>query len=259
MRTGKPINANHLKIKRQFRVLEIGSGHNPTYRADVLVEKFLYDNTHRCGNVKVYAHQTIIEADGDSLPFKDKEFDYVICKQCLEHVEDPVAFVNEIVRVGKQGYLETPSIIGEFLFPKKSHKWVVLDIDDKLVLYEKTKLPGNYGTDYGELFLNYLPYNSLSYKILTYTNGDIMINRYEWSCNVDILVNPEEEPYHSFFFDAWKRENAVKLFPKKSVLHEVGSIFKAICYILYDKIHSKIPRKNKLLSLDEYRKLKESR
>ena len=33
--------------------------------------------------------------------------------------------------MSKRGYIETPSLLGEFLFPKQSHKWVILDIDDK--------------------------------------------------------------------------------------------------------------------------------
>ncbi len=37
----------------------------------------------------VYPHQQFINANGEALPFKDKEFDYVICNQVLEHAENP--------------------------------------------------------------------------------------------------------------------------------------------------------------------------
>lgn len=76
--------------------------------------------------------------------------------------------------------METPSLLGEFLFPKKSHRWIILDIDNKLVLFEKSKMPDHYENNYGELFLNYLPYQSLIYKLLWFTEGDLMLNRYEW-------------------------------------------------------------------------------
>ena len=56
------------------------------------------------------------------------------------------------------------SLLGEWLFLKKSHRWVVLNIGDKLVLYDKRRVPGNYANDYGELFLNYLPYQSLPHN-----------------------------------------------------------------------------------------------
>lgn len=200
MKTYSPYDRYNLHIKSKDRVLEIGSGHNPTYRSNVIVEKYIDTNYHRCGDVKVYAHQTFIHASGEYLPFKDKEFDYVICNQVLEHVDNPKAFVAEICRVGKRGYIETPSLLGEYLFPKKSHKWVILDIDGKLVMWPKSEMPGNYENDYGELFLNYLPYQSLPFKLLGYTEGDIMHNRYEWEDNIEILVNPQDKYYSSFFW-----------------------------------------------------------
>ena len=42
------------------------------------------------------------------LPFKDKEFDYVICAHVIEHVNDPIMFKSEIERIGKAGYIELP-------------------------------------------------------------------------------------------------------------------------------------------------------
>lgn len=179
MKTRTPFDRNDLKIKRQERVLEIGPGNNPSYRSNVLCEKFIDSNYHRSGDLNIYPHQKLVQGIGEDLPFKDKEFDYTICNQVLEHSEDPNRFLSELMRVSKRGYIETPSLLGEFLFPKQSHKWIILDIDNKLVLYEKCKMPGNYLNNYGELFLNYLPYTSFTYKLLWLTEGDIMLNRYE--------------------------------------------------------------------------------
>ena len=39
---------------------------------------------------------------------------------------------------------------------KKSHKWIILHLDNKLILFEKSRMPGNYENNYGELVLNYL-------------------------------------------------------------------------------------------------------
>lgn len=47
-----PYDRDDLKITKKDRVLEVGSGHNPTFRADVIVERFLESNYHRCGTVK---------------------------------------------------------------------------------------------------------------------------------------------------------------------------------------------------------------
>lgn len=158
MKVSTPKSRQDLHIKRHDRVLEVGPGNRPTFRADVLVEKFLGDDTHRRGGLRIFPHQQLVNAAAEALPFADKEFDYVICNQVLEHSDDPAQFLREVTRVGKAGYIETPSLLGEWLFPKKSHRWVVLNIGDKLVLYDKQRVPGNYANDYGELFLNYLPY-----------------------------------------------------------------------------------------------------
>ncbi|WP_368342155.1 class I SAM-dependent methyltransferase, partial [Phocaeicola dorei] len=230
MKTDSPYDRGDIHINKNDKVLEIGPGHNPTYRSNVIAEKFIDTNYHRCGDVKIYPHQTFVHADGENLPFKDKEFDYVICNQVLEHVEHPEAFVKELCRVARRGYIETPSLLGEYLFPKKSHKWVILDIDNKLVFYEKNKMPGNYENDYGELFLNYLPFQSLPYKLLWLTEGDITLNRYEWKEEVEILVNPEDEYYSSFFLNKWNREMVEKLYPRRSALTEMKKMIQALFY-----------------------------
>ena len=169
MITRTPYDRDNLKIGKKDKVLEVGPGHSPTFRSNVLVDLFVDSNYHRCGNLKIYPHQQFINANGEALPFKDKEFDYVICNQVLEHAENPAEFIREQCRVAKRGYMETPSLLGEFLFPKKSHKWIILHLDNKLILFEKSRMPGNYENNYGELFLNYLPYQSLTYKLLWYS------------------------------------------------------------------------------------------
>lgn len=257
MKTRTPLDRNDLQIQKKDKVIEIGSGHNPSFRANVIVEKYIYDNTQRCDKAKIYPHQTFINADGENLPFKDKEFDYAICCQVLEHVEHPDIFIAEQCRIAKRGYIETPSMIGEFLFPKKSHKWVILDIDQKLVLFEKSQMPGNYQKDYGELFLNYLSYQSLPYKLLGLTEGEMMLNRYEWKDNVDIMVNPQEEYYRSFFLSKWTREMTEKIFPPRNLKTELLRTSTALMHILKQKINQKFKKSALPIDLEEYLKLKE--
>lgn len=255
MKIYSPYDRSDLHINANDKVLEIGPGHNPSYRSNVIVEKFIDTNYHRCGDVKVYAHQTFIHADGENLPFHDKEFDYVICNQVLEHVEHPEKFILEICRVGKRGYIETPSFLGEYLFPKKSHKWAILDIDGKLIMYEKDNMPGNYKNDYGELFLNYLPFQSLPYKLLWLSEGDIMLNRYEWKDNIEIIVNPHDEYYQSFFTNKWDKDKVRKLYPPRSTFTEIKTTTKALCYLLKNKILDKINRHESPMPLSEYAKI----
>lgn len=254
MKTYTPYDRNDLHIRKHDKVLEIGPGHNPTYRANVIVEKFIDTNYHRCGDVKVYDHQIFIHASGEKLPFEDKEFDYVICNQVLEHVEDPISFVKELSRVAKRGYIETPSLIGEFLFPKESHKWIILELKGKLVMCEKSKMPGNYKNDYGELFLNYLPYQSIPYALLWLTDGDISINRYEWKDEIDIIVNPEDEYLMSFFKEKWNRNMVQSIFPARSKSRELINILKVIFYILKTRVKHIFFNHGEPLPLYEYAK-----
>ncbi|MFA4934034.1 MAG: class I SAM-dependent methyltransferase [Candidatus Omnitrophota bacterium] len=44
----------------------------------------------------------LMTADGQKIPFKDKQFDYVTCLGSLEHYLDPGLGIREIVRVAKE-------------------------------------------------------------------------------------------------------------------------------------------------------------
>lgn len=249
MKTRTPYTRNDLRIKRSDRVLEVGPGHNPTYRANVICEKFLHNNTHRCGDVKVYPHQTLVNADGEQLPFQDKEFDYVICNQVLEHTEHPDRFLDEQARVAQRGYIETPSYLGEFLHPKASHKWAILEIDNKLVLFEKARM-APYAHNYGNVFLNYLPYQSLLYKMLQIIEPQLTANRYEWEGKIEYIVNPEDEYYRSFFTQPWTMEMTRKIFPPRSVWCEIRKLFIGLWFVGKEQLqkrHHRVP-----LTIEEY-------
>ena len=253
MKVSTPKSRQDLHIKRRDRVLEVGPGNRPSFRANVLVEKFLGDDTHRCGGLRIFPHQQLVNAAAEALPFADKEFDYVICNQVLEHSDDPAQFLREVMRVGKAGYIETPSLLGEWLFPKKSHRWVVLNIGDKLVLYDKRRVPGNYANDYGELFLNYLPYQSLPYKLLPFTEGELMHVRYEWKDGIDFLINPTDEYYSKFFLRKWDREMVCTLFPPRGFVTELRRTLRAAAHVIGDKLRRSQERRS--LSLEEYKAL----
>lgn len=250
MKTRTPLDRTDLKIKKHDRVLEVGSGHNPTYRSNVLAEKFVESNYHRSTDIKIFPHQEFIHTPGENLPFSDKEFDYAICCQVLEHAEDPVQFVREQTRVAKRGYMETPSLIGEVLFPKESHKWAVLEIDNKLVLYEKSKMPGNFKTDFGELFLSYLPYQSIAWHLLRLTHGNIVTIRYEWENDIDILVNPEDDYYRSFFTRPWTPEMIRKIFPPRSKRQEINMLLKSATHAFKNSLKNKWSKHTPLTMLE---------
>ncbi|MBI9062284.1 MAG: class I SAM-dependent methyltransferase [Marinilabiliaceae bacterium] len=220
MKVNNPKSRYHLNIKKNHRVLEVGGGHNPHYRSNVIVDKFVDSNYHRHADIKVLDHQQFMQADGSSLPFEDHSFDYVICNQVLEHTEDPVAFLKEQMRVAKSGYLEVPSLIGEYLFPKKSHKWLILELDNKLIIMDKEKHWFNTGMDFGYLFLTWLQKTSIGYKIMMDTIPNFRTIRYEWRDEIEFVVNPGEAEYAKYFTQCWDEEMVKTFFPKRSNLEE---------------------------------------
>ena len=61
------------------------------------------------------------------LPFKDGEFDEVLCSHTLEHVEDPQAFWDELNRVGKRVTLILPPLWDvAAVFNIFEHRWIFL-------------------------------------------------------------------------------------------------------------------------------------
>jgi len=220
MKVRNPKGREYLSIKSSDRVLEVGGGHNPHPRANVVVDKYAEDNYHRSGDLKVLKNQTFIEADGEELPFKDNEFDYVICCQVLEHVEHPEKFLAEQFRVAKKGFIETPSLLGEHLFPRESHKWIIHEMNDITYLVDKKKINFLCGYDLGELIQDYLPKNSIGFKILEKTHPNIITNRVEWEGDFQYVVNPEDPGILKYFTGKWKKEWADAFFPKKTKWEE---------------------------------------
>lgn len=72
------------------------------------------------------------------LPFKNKQFNYVLCSHTIEHVDNPVRFYQELKRVGKYVVLVVPPLWDIFasFFAFPSHKWICLAIQK-----EHTTLP----------------------------------------------------------------------------------------------------------------------
>jgi len=106
-------------------VLEIGPGGASYHRADVLLEK-RFDHpsvaeAQRAFTPPLETTKEVVYYDGGRFPFDDKQFEYVICSHVLEHVEHVDAFVEEIVRVAKRGYVEYPTIYYDYVYNIPEH------------------------------------------------------------------------------------------------------------------------------------------
>ena len=244
MKLRNPKNRSDLNIKKSDKVLEVGGGHNPHPRANLVVDKFLDTNYHRSGDIKVLKGQEFIQADGENLPFKDNEFDYVICCQVLEHVENPEKFLAEQFRVAKQGFLEVPSLLGEYLFPRESHKWIMHEIDNTLYLVDKSSINFQVGYDLTELTQMYLPKHSIGFKILERTHPNLITIRLEWKDDFKFVVNPTDPEILKYFSGKWQEDWAHVFFPPKTMWQEFKDAAGAMWHITKTSFQSKVLKRN---------------
>lgn len=146
------------KVRSSWRVLDIGSGHNPHLRADVLLDKYATDSTERSGvPVKKIVGKPLVVGDAQDMPFKDGEFDFIIASHIAEHVDDPKSFCEELMRVGKAGVIETPGKLGDQILSEVFHKWYVYEKDGVLI-FEKIKRYGKFGI-FGKIIYGLMYFN----------------------------------------------------------------------------------------------------
>jgi ubiquinone/menaquinone biosynthesis C-methylase UbiE len=103
------------KIKPTDKVLDLGAWDKPFQRANFVVDLMPYNTRGFHTNkikVEYFSEKTWIQMDfsNEKLPFKDKEFDFVICSHVLEDIKDPIFLCKEMQRVSKAGYIEVPSM-----------------------------------------------------------------------------------------------------------------------------------------------------
>lgn len=125
-----------LPVGAKGLVLDVGAGGNPYPRSDVLLDR-LTGAEHRCGESMMMDRPVVFGDASRRLPFKDKVFDFVIASHILEHMAEPGPFLDELQRVGKAGYIETPNALFERLHPFHIHCLEVLEQDGVLYLNKK--------------------------------------------------------------------------------------------------------------------------
>ena len=126
----------NFNIKPGEKVLDVGSGGYPFPLATHLADLYETETSHRMEGL-VQDSRPFTKCDIQELPFADKEFDFVYCSHLLEHVDDPAKVCKELMRVGKRGYIETPTktsdIMFNFLYLENHHKWHVEMLTNTLI------------------------------------------------------------------------------------------------------------------------------
>lgn len=169
-------------------VLDIGSGGDPFRYATVLADRYLEPRRHRSESFRAEGRPAVI-CDIHQLPFADQQFDYVVCSHVLEHVDDPVKACRELQRVGKAGFIETPTLMKDALFAWADgmHKWHVSSIANRLVFFEYSprQLAGVQSRAWERIIFSsvYHPLQSVFNK-----NQDLFNVMLEWRGHFDVLV-----------------------------------------------------------------------
>ena len=122
-RSSKKFIDNLLKKNTNWKILDIGCGYTAHNYASTICD--VQDLS------LFYKDRKFIRLNEKTLPFKDKEFDFVIASHVLEHVEDVNFFINELQRISSRGYIELPTILEDNLVfeNKKDHLWH-MEFDD---------------------------------------------------------------------------------------------------------------------------------
>jgi len=135
-RTSREFQKKWLVKNSHLKILDLGcSNVNYWEEANQFADIFDYKEEFDKKNL----NYTKIEV-GKKLPFKDKEFDYVILSHVLEHVPDIIEFKLEIERIAKSGYIELPTkladnLVFDFVEERFSHKWLMKfdDVNQNLI------------------------------------------------------------------------------------------------------------------------------
>ena len=123
-----------LQENTSWKVLDIGCGYTANENATVVCD--VQDLS------SVYKEKDFVKLTSNILPFKDKEFDFVIASHVIEHVKDVEIFIKELQRVSSKGYIELPTKLEDNLVfeNKKDHLWHMEFDDDKNQLIISKKI-----------------------------------------------------------------------------------------------------------------------
>ncbi len=131
------INLNNILEKNpNWKILDIGCGFRAHKKASVIADVQDFSN--------YYKDKKFVQIKEKKLPFKNKEFDFVIASHVIEHVEDFQFFINELERVSSKGYIELPTRLGDNLVfeNKYDHLWWFCydDLSNRLIASKKNQL-----------------------------------------------------------------------------------------------------------------------
>lgn len=182
-------------IKASDFVVEIGSGNNPYWRSDLLLDKFVVDSTERpAGRAPLVLDRPFVVADALQLPFGDKKVDFLIARNILEHIVPAEQFLNEMARVSKRGYITVPSSLSEKLFGWAKHVWFIST--DGNTLHLRAKQRTLYDPELSELFHG-LHRQNVSFRKFYQENRHLFIVEHYWESSINFCIEAGQDDFGS--------------------------------------------------------------
>jgi ubiquinone/menaquinone biosynthesis C-methylase UbiE len=122
-RSSKQFIDSQISQNPNWNVLDIGCGFTAHEKASVICD--IQDLSN------FYKNKKFVKLENKTLPFKNKEFDFVIASHVIEHVQDVEYFLSELQRVSSKGYIEVPTILEDNLVfeNRNDHLWH-MEFDD---------------------------------------------------------------------------------------------------------------------------------
>ncbi len=178
------------QIKDEDKVLDIGSGGHPFPLATHLADFYEGKTTHRTEELQRDDRPFTI-CNLEKTQFADKEFDFVYCSHVLEHIDDPAQACEELMRIGKRGYIETPSKISDIMFNftkiPNHHKWHTQVLGNTLIFMEwNPSERRDLGTDY--FFHQYHSKWQNPFQDLVWNTRDLFVNMMLWEDKFNYIV-----------------------------------------------------------------------
>ena len=193
-RTSKNFIEKTLSLNPNWNILDIGCGYGANKFANVICD--VQDLSNH------YPDKSFIKLTEKKLPFKDKEFDFVIASHVIEHVKDVSNFIKELERVSSKGYIELPTSLEDNLVfeNKNDHVWHMEfdDIDNKLLIKKRLQ------------YLEPLITVSTSKKLAKYFKQSLILELF-WQDSIEFEVATE----NNYNFEKISRLTLVRKFFSK--------------------------------------------
>lgn len=180
-RSSKKFVDKLLENKISWNILDIGCGYTAHKNATVVCD--IQDLS------KIYKEKSFVRLTNKILPFKDKEFDFVVASHVIEHVKDVDFFIKELQRVSSKGYIELPTILEDNLVfeNKQDHVWHMEFDDDENKLIVSKKIQ----------FLEPILTVSSSKKFLKYFRQSLVLELF-WENSIEFNIIDKKKDFGNF-------------------------------------------------------------